>query len=187
GIPRGAITMLVGPVSSGRTTLALSILCRATGDGEVCAVIDTNDALDPATAGAASIDLDQLLWVRCGGDLGHALKATELVLQSGGFGVVVLDIGNLTRKQESEIPSPVWFRFRRAVENSCTCLIVIGPGQMPSACASLVLEFDAGAARWAGGEFAPLLGLDLNIRRRKPVPEGRSTRVVTSVPHDILE
>jgi recombination protein RecA len=187
GIPRGAITMLVGPASSGRTTLALSILSNATADREICAVIDTNDTLDPATAQAARIELDQLLWVRCAGDLDHALKATELVLQSCGFGVVVLDIGNLTRKQESAIPSPVWFRFRRAVENSRTSLIVIGPAQMPSACASVVLEFDAGAARWAGGDFAPLLGLDLKVRRRKPAREGQSATVVISVSYEIPE
>ena len=66
GLPLGAISELAGLECSGRTSLALSFLARMTKDGRVCAWIDVSDALDPASAAAAGVDLARLLWVRCG-------------------------------------------------------------------------------------------------------------------------
>lgn len=66
GLPLGAISELAGPECSGRTSLALSFLARMTKEGRVCAWIDVLDALDPASAAAAGVDLERLLWVRCG-------------------------------------------------------------------------------------------------------------------------
>src|SRR5579864_4132593 len=65
GLPRGAITEIVGPASSGRTTLLYSILAEATARGEACALVDASDAFDPASAAAAGADFQQLLWIRC--------------------------------------------------------------------------------------------------------------------------
>src|SRR5712691_2575979 len=65
GLPRGAITEVFGPVSSGRTSAMISILAEATGQDEVCALVDGNDAFDPASAAAAGVKLDRLLWIRC--------------------------------------------------------------------------------------------------------------------------
>jgi RecA/RadA recombinase len=66
GLPIGAISELVGPESSGRTSVALSFLARITQASKVCAWIDVSNALDPASAAAVGIDLERLLWVRCG-------------------------------------------------------------------------------------------------------------------------
>jgi hypothetical protein len=66
GLPIGAISEIVGPECSGRTTLALAFLAGITHQGKVCAWIDVSDALHPESAVAAGIDLDRLLWVRCG-------------------------------------------------------------------------------------------------------------------------
>ena len=66
GLPVGAISELVGPECSGRTSTALSFLARITETGKVCAWIDVSDSLDPASASAAGVDLSRLLWVRCG-------------------------------------------------------------------------------------------------------------------------
>jgi recombination protein RecA len=66
GLPLGAITEFAGPECSGRTSIALSFLARMTEAGKVCAWIDVSDALDPASAAAAGVDLERLLWVRCG-------------------------------------------------------------------------------------------------------------------------
>ena len=97
GLPRGCLTEICGPVSSGRTTLLLSALAAGTRRGEFCAVVDASDALDPQSVAAAGIDLDRLLWVRCGESLPHTenrhaeksleqlLRATDLLLESGGF------------------------------------------------------------------------------------------------------
>ena len=65
GLPRGALTEIVGPASSGRTSLLLSLLAQATARQEACALVDASDAFDPESAVAAGIDLKRLLWVRC--------------------------------------------------------------------------------------------------------------------------
>src|ERR1700677_1088068 len=67
GIPRGNITEITGASTTGRTSLALSILARATGQGAVCAWVDVQDAFDPETASAYGIQLERLLWLRAGG------------------------------------------------------------------------------------------------------------------------
>src|SRR5579864_3013541 len=69
GLPRGCLTEICGPASSGRTTILLAALAAATRRGEYCAVIDASDALDPYSLAAAGVDLDHLLWIRCGDDI----------------------------------------------------------------------------------------------------------------------
>ena len=66
GLPLGAISEFVGPECSGRTSLALSFIAQVTRAGNVCAWIDVCDALQPESAAEAGIDLERLLWVRCG-------------------------------------------------------------------------------------------------------------------------
>src|SRR5580704_10520265 len=66
GLPRGCLTEVCGPASSGRTALLLAALATATRRGEFCAVVDASDALDPQSVAAAGMDMERLLWVRCG-------------------------------------------------------------------------------------------------------------------------
>jgi recombination protein RecA len=75
GLPVGAITEMVGPECSGRTSLALSFLARVTQAANVCAWIDVSDVFDPGSAVAAGVDLSRLLWVRCG-VLAHKAQQT---------------------------------------------------------------------------------------------------------------
>src|SRR5688572_15719483 len=81
GLPRGAISEIFGPASSGRTSIMFSMLAYATRHEEVCALVDINDMFAPAAAASAGIDFDRLLWIRCGGSLENAFKATDLLLQ----------------------------------------------------------------------------------------------------------
>jgi hypothetical protein len=149
GLPRGAITELLGPASSGRTTLLLASLRAATDRDEVFALVDAHDSFDPASAASADVDLDQLLWVRCGSDAGRALKAVDLLLQSGGFGLVALDLGDISTAGARRIPSSWWHRFRRAIENTPTCLLVIEREPNARSCASLALELVKENAAWS--------------------------------------
>jgi recombination protein RecA len=66
GLPVGAITELIGPECSGRTSVALAFVAGLTQAGKVCAWLDVSNAFDPASAAAAGVDLRRLLWVRCG-------------------------------------------------------------------------------------------------------------------------
>ena len=66
GLPRGCLSEICGSASSGRTSVLLAALAAATRREEVCALVDATDALDAASAAAAGVDLERLLWVRCG-------------------------------------------------------------------------------------------------------------------------
>jgi hypothetical protein len=104
GLRRGGITEIAGPRCSGRMAAILHILAQATARAEVCAVVDTNDQFHPASAYAARVNLASLVWVRCGKNAEHALRAADLLLHSGGFGVVVLDFCDVKPRVLDRIP-----------------------------------------------------------------------------------
>lgn len=121
GWPHGALSELAGPRSSGRTAIVLASLGRALARGEAAALVDTggrDGALDPRTAAAAGVPLSALLWIRC--VAGHALKAADLVVAAGGFGVVALDLCDARLR----VPDAAWIRLaHRAREQGTTVLI----------------------------------------------------------------
>lgn len=276
GLPLGSVCELTGPDGSGRSSLALSLLASASGEG-ACAYIDVSDMLSPQSAAAAGIELANLLWVRfavaqrtktclpatdakplepdsglhrpihggCGsshprgetkglapaleqmlfykderrkrkmeGTPGHpnqplglhtasqdqvewerwnlrkvdeadplrlmdrqaadaareraqsklatapakpreqkpwdrldcALRATDQVLQSGGFRVVVLDLASVEPNDALRIPSATWFRFRRAAQESDAILLLLTREPCARSSAACVLECSARAS-----------------------------------------
>src|SRR5579864_47429 len=68
GIPKGRLTQICATrrVSSGKTTLLLSLMAQLANQGEFCAVVDTGDCFDPASAVAVGVELGRVLWIRCG-------------------------------------------------------------------------------------------------------------------------
>jgi hypothetical protein len=145
GLPRGCLTEICGPASSGRTTVLLAALAAATQRGEFCAVVDASDALDPQSAAAAGIALDRLLWVRCGENspqkcLEQLLRVADLLLESGGFGLIALDLGDLPQPEARRIPLTTWFRYRRAVEHTSTVLLAIERHSIAGSCSSLLIK-----------------------------------------------
>lgn len=148
GLPRGGLTEICGPNCSGRTSLLISALASRTADAEACAFIDGRDAFDPHSAEAAGVKLSQLLWVRCR-NIDQALRSTDLLLQGGGFGLVVLDLGDIPAETVRYVPLNVWFRFRRAVEDTPTIFLVLEQVPHAQTCASLVLRMGMEAARWS--------------------------------------
>ena len=149
GLPRGSLSEIFGPASSGRTSLMYSMLAHATSREETCALVDTNDVFAPTAARAADIDFDRLLWIRCAGNLEHAFKATDLLLHAGGFGLVILDLGDVAGKEARRIISSWWYRFRHTLEDRPTVLTVISEEACTRSCAALTLELK-GAAEWSG-------------------------------------
>ena len=170
GLPRGCLTEIYGPASSGRTSLLLAAIAAATRRQEACALVDVSDAFDPQSAAAAKVDFKSLLWVRCDpeskksaprkhGDtekifstshsprawepcLEQTLKTTDLLLQNGGLGLIAIDLGDIPLEATRRIPLTSWFRFRRAVENTPTVLLVIGQAPCARTCASLLLRME---------------------------------------------
>ncbi len=167
GIPRGAITEIVGAISSGRTSLLLSALAVATRQEETCALVDCNDTFDLLSAKIARVDLDRVLWVRCKSHLERAFKATDLLLQSGGFGLVVLNLADVAAKYARRIVSSWWFRFRRALENTPTALVVITPVTCVRSCARMVLEVNKETAVWLEAIPVALTSDDARLRIKR--------------------
>ena len=78
---------------------------------------------------------------------------TELLLQGGGFGLVAVDLGDVPPQWARRVPLAFWFRFRRAVENTPTVLVVLGQAPCAKTCASLVLRLEPHAVYWSTAEF----------------------------------
>jgi recombination protein RecA len=253
GLPIGAITEIVGPNSSGRTSLALSFAARITQAGKVCAWIDVSNALDPESAAAIGVDLNALLWVRCGiaktagqtaqaklgrftlpgkylvprtpvqglhgggcggphprgevkglstavGDLlrpsvtppassaarnsvqkdwygstpsstgidhpakawpektssarlgsvrpwtaiDQALRATDLLLQAGGFSAIILDMADIAPEAASRVPLATWYRYRAAAERSQSSILLLTQHPCAKSSAGLLMRLEAG-------------------------------------------
>jgi len=244
GLPRGCLTEICGPASSGRTTVLLAALAAATRRGEYCALIDASDALDPHSVEAAGVDLDRLLWVRCGeGSAGQSkksagapslsrtlrrggsfdflpqspspldfqqskvedpsceenaleksprytrpselrleqvLRSTDLLLESGGFGLIVLDLADLPPQAARRIPLTTWFRFRRAVEHKPTILLAIEQQPIAGSCSSLLLQL-AAAKRRKNAAHGASRGSGV---KNKQALEGRKIDHEQSILHD---
>jgi len=149
-IPRGTFTEIAGPASSGRTSLLHSLLATASSGQEFCVLLDTQDTFDPESAAAGGVRLSQVLWVRCGGNVEHALKAADMLARAGGFGLVAIDLGDTPEKVVHGIPLAVWFRLRQAVENTRTALIVVAQQIHAGSCSTLKIELRRSRALWRG-------------------------------------
>jgi hypothetical protein len=170
GFPRGSIAEIIGAESSGRTTVAHSLLAASTAQEEICAIVDTYDSFDPTSAAAAGVVLSQLVWIRCGKNAEHALKAADLLIHAGGFGVVVLDLCQITPRAANGIPLSYWWRFRRAVEKTPTILALIEKQPLAKSSASLALEMQRRQTIWAGAPgFQVLRESELVAVPRKPI------------------
>lgn len=102
GVPRGRVTEIYGPESSGKTTLALSIVANAQREGGIAAYIDAEHAIDPAYARRIGVNIDELLISQpdCGED---ALSIAETLVRSNAVDVVVIDsVAALVPKAEIE-------------------------------------------------------------------------------------
>lgn len=150
GLPRGAITELHGPASSGRTSVMLSALANATAHEEFCAIVDCDDTFDLASAARAGVDFRRTLWVRCGHSLERAFKAVDLILHAGGFGFIALNLCNVPAKVVRRVISSWWFRFRRAIEDTPTALVVLTPVAAVRSGAALILELKNESSVWPG-------------------------------------
>lgn len=173
GLPHGHLSEIVGPRSSGRMSVLCAVLAAATRRGEVVALVDTFDSFDPVSGQASGIELSQLLWIRgrqgTSRELPHviarAIKATELVLQAGGFGIVAMDLGEAPEAAIRRLPFTTWLRLARVIEGRETVGVVVGPVAMArsSAGRSVVLESRGSSTQWAGRLFRGL-GIAAEVR-----------------------
>ncbi len=168
GLPRGIVAEVNGRRSSGRTSVCLHLLAQATRAGEICAIVDLHDSFHPTSACGAGVRLDRLLWVRCRGNAEHAIRATDLLLHAGGFGVVLLDLCEANAKTLNRIPLSYWYRFRRAIEHTPTILLICAESSQAKSCSSSSLALEPKPSHWSGkAPFLLLRGLRINAILRK--------------------
>lgn len=182
GLCRGAVIELSGRRSSGRTSIAMHVLKQATGRGEICALIDLYDSFHPESASAAGVQLDRLIWVRCGGNAEHAIRAADLLLHAGGFGVVMLDLCEASARMLNRIPLSYWYRFRRAVEHTPAILLVCADLPQAKSCAVTGIELEAEVFHWAGeAPFLLLRGMEVKAVLRRAAAHAREATSVGSI------
>ncbi len=153
------------------------MLAQATRRGEVCAVVDLDDRFHPASAVAGGVRLEHLLWVRCRGNAEHALRAADLLLHAGGFGVVLLDICDASPRVLNRIPLSYWYRFHRAIEHTPTILVVCAAAPQVRSSSLQRLQLARKQTRWIGSApFLVLQGVESDAILQK-APAGRSERL----------
>jgi recombination protein RecA len=180
GVPRGQLSEVVGPSSSGRTSVAWAALAAATRRGESVALVDTFDRFDPPSAHACGLDLSRLLWVRgqaisktavaidpawlpgvraVNGPgtflervIDRAIKSLNLVVQSRVCTLVVIDLIDIPAAALRRLPASTWFRVERAIEGSDTAVLILAaqPVARSSGGRSIVMENTGNRVIWKG-------------------------------------
>jgi recombination protein RecA len=193
GIPKGALTQICAPteITSGRTTLLLSLLAQVTGKDQFCALVDAGDNFDPESAAAMGVSLSHLLWVRCGArahlkPVEQAFKAADILLQNGGFGVIAIDLGSVEEKLIRKIPLTVWFRFARVIEAMPAALVLLLTHSAAQSCAALTLHVGCATPEWSGqhstshGQILSDVKFNLELGRTRTKKPAESARICFS-------
>jgi hypothetical protein len=173
GLRRGHLSEIAGAPSSGRTLVAVQALAAAAARGEAVALVDASDTFDPASAAAHGLALPRLLWVRpsisrgagpstslpstelrAGGTgdehASRALKAFSLILQAGGFGLVVLDLADVPVPALRRFPLTTWMRVARIIEGSETVALLVGRERIARSAGGVTIALEASPTRWQG-------------------------------------
>jgi hypothetical protein len=193
---RGNLVEICGAFSSGRTTLLHGLLSRCTSGGEAAAILDVTDSFDPVSASQLGVVLSEVLWVRCGATrsqgrplsaLEQALAAADLLLQSGGFGLLVLDLANIPMKEARQIPLAAWFKFRRAVEGTRTLFLVLAQQSNAGSSSANTLDVSQAGVE-VDGSAIPSMAWHIDgdclirtLRSRAEVVRGPMRKPVSSV------
>ena len=161
GLPRGAISEITGPESSGRTGLIFSLLARETATGAATAYVDACDALDPRSAAEAGVLLEQLLWVRCdprepsrherSQRPDQAWQAANLIAAAGGFGLIVVDLGGFSQRRLRTWQRRPWVRLQQTIEHTATSLVVLAEAHVAGSAAAVVTRLERRGVDWSGG------------------------------------
>lgn len=154
GLRRGHLSEVVGVASSGRSTVVGHALSAAAARGEAVALVDACDTFDPVSAASRGLDLSRLLWVRESGDATRALKAFSLILQAGGFGLVVLDLADLAPARLRRCPwygtASTWMRVARMIDGRETVALLVGGERIGRSAGGVTITLEAAPARWQG-------------------------------------
>jgi recombination protein RecA len=176
GWPRGHLSEIVGPASSGRTSVVMATFAAATSRGGVVALVDVADRFDPESASDAGVDLDRVLWVR-GPSLtwgashstvidlavGRGLRAFDLIVRAGGFAVVVLDLVDVPERAVRSLPSSTWLRLAHVHEGRDTVGLLVGTTPMGRSAGGVSISLH-GSGEWTGTSAESRLWSGLSVQ-----------------------
>ena len=158
GFPRGELSEIHGPLSSGRTGLLLGLLARTTRSGALAALVDPLDRFDPVSAAGAGLALARLLWLRGprgGGEdprpkaLAEATAAVTTLAGSGLFEVVVLDLAGVPDRERRRLPATTWIRLQRTVGDMETALLLVADGHVAVGPGGAALALAPRGPKWS--------------------------------------
>lgn len=165
---RGSVTEIAGEASSGKTSLSLAVLAKLTAAGEVCAVVDSTDSFDPCSARLAGVELENLLWIKCGADLENAFMAADYLVQAKGFGAIWLNLNGLPESRLRMVPRTYWYRYRTRVRDTPTMLLVTAAQPVTGSASQQSFVFSREGTVWSGsGRFKLLREFHLKMHSRK--------------------
>jgi RecA/RadA recombinase len=170
GWPRAALSEISGRRSSGRTAVLLRTLAETIAAGEATALVDAGGTLDARAAGACGVALPDLLWIRCAPT--QALKAADLVVAAGGFGMVALDLCDLAGPLRA--PAAAWMRLKHGAASQGTSVLVATATRTLGTFAAAAVELQGAAPAFLTD--GPALFADISTRAARlrgaiPQPE----------------
>jgi hypothetical protein len=165
-LTRGTLTEMAG--GSGKTSLLLSLFSKLTRDGEICAVVDSANSFDPRSAHLSNVELENLLWVKCDGDIEHAFMAADYLVQAKGFGAVWLNLNAIPKHQLKQVPRTFWYRYRNRIKETPTLLVITAEEPIAGSASQNAFVFSRERTVWSGsGKFKLLREFHLSIQSRK--------------------
>ena len=167
-LTRGTIAEITGEASSGRTSFALNLLSKQTRAGEVCAVVDSAGSFDPRSAALAGVALENLFWVKCGGDLEKAFTSADYLVQAKGFGVIWLNLSGLPRAKLRMVPRTYWYRYRNRIRQTPTLFIVTAADPIAGSASHQTFSLARNETVWSGlGRYKLLREFHLGFHSKK--------------------
>ncbi len=170
GWPKGQWSEVVGPRSSGRSWTLAQGMAQATQRGELVALIDAFDTWDPTAVAACDPVWARWLWVRgpaiaAGGPasaagertlatqgVDRALKAAAMLLQAGGFGMVVLDLSEAPQSVIRALPFTTWLRLQRMLAGHDTVGVLLAAEATARSAEGVSVQLSAAEAWWSGSD-----------------------------------
>jgi hypothetical protein len=131
-------------------------------------VVDSANSFDPCSAVLAGVELENLLWVRCGGEIEKAFMSADMLVQAKGFGAVWFNLNGLSQKQLRMVPKTYWYRYRNRIKETPTIFLVTGAEPVTGSASQRSFAFERERAVWSGsGRYKLLREFHLDCHARK--------------------
>jgi RecA/RadA recombinase len=165
---RGSLAEISGEPSSGKTSLSLSLLSKLTQEGEICAVVDSSNSFDPCSAALAGVALENLLWVKCDGNMENAFIAADYLVQAKGFGAIWLNLSGISKQKLRYVPRTYWYRYRNRIKETPTFFLVTAEESMVGSASQQSFIFSRERTVWSGtGRFKLLRQFHISLHSKK--------------------